>query len=68
MFYIYACRRDDLTRYYWNRKSRLWCKALEAGCAYPTRRGVDRMHMIMAKDAALLGRRFHELGWKLWPA
>ena len=68
MVYIFATRRDDLTRYYWNRRKNEWTTDLGPGCYYPTRRGANRVYMMMAKDPSILGRRFHEVGWKVAPA
>ena len=67
MVYIYATRRDDLTRFYWNRRKREWQTELSPGCYYPTQEGGNRMYSIMAKDRSILGRRFHEIGWKWTP-
>jgi len=67
MVYIFATRRDDLTRYYWNRRKAEWQPDLGFGCYYPTVRGANRVYMIMAKDHSILGRRFHEIGWKRAP-
>jgi hypothetical protein len=64
MFYIYASRGDDVTKYYWNRRKNEWQLALRASCYYPTRKGVNRIYRGMTKDGSLLGRRFHEIGWK----
>lgn len=68
MVYIFATRRDDLTRYYWNRRKAVWQPDLVSGCYYPTRRGANRVYVIMAKDHSILGERFHEIGWKADPA
>lgn len=62
--YIFATRRDDLTRFYWNRVARDWSTDLTPGCYYPTRAGANRIYQGMAKDHSILGRRFHEIGWK----
>ena len=64
MVYIFASRRDDLTRYYWNRRKNEWQLDLTSSCYYPTRRGANRIYSMMAKDHSILGRRFHEIGWK----
>lgn len=64
MVYIYATRRDDLTKYYWNRRKNEWQLDLTSSCYYPTVRGANRIYMGMAKDHSILGRRFHEIGWK----
>ena len=64
MVYIFATRRDDLTRHYWDRTKNEWVTALTRGCLYPTRAGANRIYSIMAKDHSILGRRFHEIGWK----
>jgi hypothetical protein len=64
MFYIFASRRDDLTRWYWNRRKNEWQLDLASSCYYPTRQGANRIYMGMAKDYSILGRRFHEVGWK----
>jgi hypothetical protein len=66
MFYIYATRRDDLTRYYWNRRKAEWQEGLAPACYYPTAAGVNRVYMGMA-NAGLVWRRFHELGFKRAP-
>ncbi len=68
MVYIFATRRDDLTRYYWNRRKNEWQLDLTSSCYYPTRRGANRIYSMMAKDHSILGRRFHEIGWKVAPA
>jgi hypothetical protein len=66
MFYIYATRRDDLTRYYWNRRKAEWQEGLAPACYYPTAAGVNRVYTGMA-NAGLIWRRFHELGFKRVP-
>lgn len=68
MVYIFASRRDDLTRWYWNRRKNEWQLELTRGCYYPTRRGADRIYKGMANDYFTLGKRFHEIGWKVAPA
>ena len=65
MVYIFATRRDDLTRYYWNRRKAEWQLDLTSSCYYPTRAGANRIYQGMAKDHSILGRRFHEIGWKV---
>ena len=67
MFYIFAHRRDDLTRYYWNRRKNEWQPDLASSCYYPTRRGVNRIQTMMVKDRDLMGRRFHVIGWSNRP-
>lgn len=67
MFYIYATRRDDLTKYYWNRRKNEWQRGASPACYYPTRAGVNRRHMIMI-NGGLVWRRFHLVGWKHAPA
>lgn len=67
MFYIYATRRDDLTKYYWNRRKNEWQLDLASSCYYPTRVGVNRIYTAMT-NAGLIWRRFHEIGWKRAPA
>jgi len=67
MFYIYASRRDDLTKYYWNRRKNEWQTGLTPACHYPTRAGVNRIHAGIVK-AGLIWRRFHEVGWNTAPA
>ena len=64
MFYIFASRRGDVTKYYWNRRKNEWQTGLTPGCYYPTRKGVNRIYMMMTEDGSLLGRRFHEIGWR----
>lgn len=66
MFYIYARRRDDLTKYYWNRRKNEWQLDLAPSCYYPTRAGVKRIHAGIV-NAGLIWRRFHEIGWNLAP-
>lgn len=63
MFYIYARRRDDLTKHYWNRRKNEWQVDLVPSCYYSTLAGVNRIHAGMAKDHSILGRRFHEVGF-----
>lgn len=63
-FYIWACRRDDLTRHYWNRRKRLWQTNLTASCLYPTARGVDRIWQYKSTFFRPEDRKFHEIGWK----
>ncbi len=67
MFYIYATRRDDLTRYYWNRRKADWQLDLVSSCYYPTWKGAARIYSMMV-DGGLQWRRFHELGLKPAPA
>lgn len=64
MFYIYAMRRHELTRHYWNRRKNEWQLELTKECHYPTRVGVNRIFMSMSNNGLILGRQFHELGFK----
>ena len=68
MYYIWASRRDDLTKHYWNRRKGEWQLDLTSSCYYPTRRGVDRIHSKLCGDYWTLGSRFHECGWTRIPA
>ena len=47
MFYIYATRRDDLTKYYWNRRKNEW----QTGLAWPSHHGrhptIDHLAMAL---------------------
>jgi len=63
VFYIYARRRNDLTRHYWNRRKNEWQLDLTSSCYYPTMVGANRIYAGMVKDHSLLGRRFHEVGF-----
>jgi hypothetical protein len=67
MFCIYATRRDDLTKYYWNRRKNEWQTGLAPACLYPTARGANRIYSGMVKRG-LIWRRFHEVGFKHAPA
>jgi hypothetical protein len=64
MLYIYARRRDDLTKHYWNRRKNQWQLDLGSSCYYPTLAGANRVYLGMIKDRSILGRRFHEVGFK----
>lgn len=64
MYYIYATRRDDLEYKYWNRRKNEWEDSLSPACMYPTVKGVNRIFMQFANNGLVLGRRFHEMGWK----
>ena len=64
MFYIYGTRRDDVTRYYWNRRKNEWELELTSACHYPTRKGVNRIYAGFVRDYFTLGKRFHEIGFK----
>ena len=63
MFYIYGRRRDDLTKFYWNRRKNDWTTELTAACHYPTAVGVNRIYQGFINNGLVLGRRFHELGF-----
>lgn len=64
MFYIYACRRDGLTKFYWNRRSNEWETSLTKSCLYPTVKGVNRIYKMFSSDCFTLGEKFHEIGFK----
>lgn len=62
-FYIYATRRDDTTRYYWNRRKSVWQLSLDKDCSYPTRKGVNRIYANHVKKSMIWGK-FHEIGFR----
>ena len=62
MFYIYARRRDDLIKHYWNRRKNEWQLDLVSSCYYPTMVGANRVFSGIAKDRSIFGHRFHEVG------
>ena len=62
MFLIWARKRGDLTKYYWNRRKNEWVTEPVRGCLYPTHRGSSRRWAEICTTMTQYG--FNECGWQ----